>query len=110
MAVAETDFEEQITELSDENYRLGLKIQDMEQVMTLKVGSGWDHFKNGDCEAQHSAFADHIRRLQENENRLLEEKLNKMEVRMYDEACGVQGQLSVVAHQNSTLMHKVRRV
>ena len=45
--------------------------------------------------------------IQENENRLLEEKLNRMEVRMHDEACGVQGQLSVVAHQNSTLMHKV---
>ena len=39
VAVAETDFEEQITELSDENHRLGLKLQDMEYVMMLKVSS-----------------------------------------------------------------------
>jgi hypothetical protein len=35
--VAETDFEEQIMELSDENQRLGKKIQDMEMKLLRKV-------------------------------------------------------------------------
>ncbi|GAX80917.1 hypothetical protein CEUSTIGMA_g8352.t1 [Chlamydomonas eustigma] len=77
--VAETDFEEQIMELSDENQRLGKKIQDMEQKLLHK----------------------------DDENRRLEQKLNKMEVRMDNESSGVQGQLCAVNNNNSVLMHKV---
>ncbi len=71
IAVAETDFEQQITELSDENHKLDTKLQEME------------------LNLEHKAT----------ENRLLNEKLNQLEIRMSKDSSGVQGQLSVVASQ-----------
>jgi hypothetical protein len=35
-SVAETDFEDQMSELSDENHRLGQKVQEMERKLELK--------------------------------------------------------------------------
>lgn len=35
-SVAETDFEEQMSELSEENHRLGQKVQEMERKLELK--------------------------------------------------------------------------
>lgn len=79
IAVAETDFEQQITELSDENHKLDTKLQEME------------------LNLEHKAT----------ENRLLNEKLNQLEIRMSKDSTGVQGQLSVVASQNNALMKQV---
>jgi len=79
ISVAETDFEEQMQELSDENQRLGAKLADMERKLEIK-----DH-----------------------ENRMLEAKLNAMEIKMDANSDGVQGALNLVTEQNNVLMYKV---
>ena len=79
IAVAETDFEQQITDLSDENQRLGNKLSELEQRLERKVL----------------------------ENTLLMEKLSAMECRLSAESKGVSGQLTMMVEQNSTIINKV---
>ncbi len=60
-SVAETDFEEQMSELSEENQRLGQKVQEMERKLQVK----------------------------DRENRELEAKLNAIDRKVAIESCGV---------------------
>ncbi|KAG2495444.1 hypothetical protein HYH03_006390 [Edaphochlamys debaryana] len=90
-SVAETDFEEQMSELSDENHRLGQKVQEMERKLELK----------------------------DKENRDLEAKLNAIDRRVAALASAAEssggagaqsalrGQLDSVAQANLDLRHKV---
>ncbi|KXZ47531.1 hypothetical protein GPECTOR_34g690 [Gonium pectorale] len=89
-SVAETDFEEQMSELSDENHRLGQKVLEMERKLELK----------------------------DKENRALEAKLNAIDARVAKLAAagsgggvlgegGLRCQLDSVARANLDLRHKV---
>lgn len=77
--VAETDFEEQMSELSDENHRLGQKIVDMEAKLELKA----------------------------QENMQLEARLQAIDRKMDLASDGVRSELDFVAQTNRDLTHKV---
>lgn len=79
ISVAETDFEEQMSELSEENQRLGAKLQDMERRLELKL----------------------------HENQLLEAKLTAVERRLDVSSDGVQSQIHTIEHENAQLRAKV---
>ncbi|GLC61812.1 hypothetical protein PLESTB_001805700 [Pleodorina starrii] len=84
-SVAETDFEDQMSELSEENHRLGQKVQEMERKLELK----------------------------DEENRALEAKLSAIDRRVAELASGgeggeqLRGQINVVAQANLDLKYKV---
>ncbi|KAG1663578.1 hypothetical protein FOA52_013198 [Chlamydomonas sp. UWO 241] len=81
VAVAETDFEQQITELSEENQKLDSKLQEMEWKLGLK----------------------------DNENRVLAEKLGSLGQRMdtsRETSDGMQAQLNLMHKQNTVFTTK----
>ncbi|GLI63425.1 hypothetical protein VaNZ11_006395 [Volvox africanus] len=84
-SVAETDFEDQMSELSEENHRLGQKVQEMERKLELK----------------------------DKENRALEAKLSSIDRRVAELASGggggeqLRGEINVMARANLDLKHKV---
>ncbi|GIM02551.1 hypothetical protein Vretimale_7365 [Volvox reticuliferus] len=84
-SVAETDFEDQMSELSEENHRLGQKVQEMERKLELK----------------------------DKENRALEAKLSAIDQKVAELASGgsggeqLRGEINVMAQANLDLKHKV---
>lgn len=78
-SVAETDFEEQMSELSDENQRLGAKVAEMERKLEMK----------------------------DQENRQLEAKLQIIDRKMDLASDGVRSELDSVAQANLDLKQKV---